>query len=499
LSPATAPATTAFRGTSGSGKTVVLLHRALRLAKASPSADVRVFTINRSLAELLRANLLSIHGTLLENLHVEAFYDFLHRCVALFDRADRYRLVDDRSGERIGVSWGDFYRHRTNVFSEPEARKLVASVEGRAAARVDATKYLREEMVYIRSMFRRQDREQYLTAPRSGRSIQLQAQQRETCLKILAAWEEWLEAGELCDIDGLTVWAADFFYDVTALGRIRAEFPTDHVLVDEVQDFSTLELSLVRRLVPETEASNAFFFVGDLQQKVYPKHHSGTLAGFNFQNWAAVMRKNHRNTRQILQAAYRIIAEYPPQSDEAVEVLAPELSPFEGDRPVVVRVDPAGHVEQILAAIEQRAGCRVAVVSENEQLLAWVRAAATRKGYKCHELFRNEDLDRWRRQEGDALATSVVLSRLEAVKGFEFDAVVACDLSEGVTPRPGTPPEELWREAATVYCALTRARDELIITYSGSPSVFLECMRPDVTWTEQTKVFEALSGWDRPS
>ena len=245
-----------IQGASGSGKTVVLLHRAVRLACDSPSSEVRVFTINRALAELLCANIIAVHGAVPENLHVEAFYDFLHRCVALFDRQGRYRLVDDRSGERIGVSWGDFYRHRTNVFSEPESKKLVGFIEQRSAARVDASQYLREETVYIRSMLRKEEREQYTNSERclrSGRCIKLNADQRVTCLKILSAWEEWLDAGDLCDIDGLTAHAANFFWREADLARIRGASPANHVLVDEVQDFSTLELSIIRRLVADPE------------------------------------------------------------------------------------------------------------------------------------------------------------------------------------------------------------------------------------------------------
>jgi superfamily I DNA/RNA helicase len=95
-------------------------------------------------------------------------------------------------------------------------------------------------------------------------------------------------------------------------------------------------------------------------------------------------------------------------------------------------------------------------------------------------LFRTEDLDLWRDQVADDLGPVLVVSRMEAVKGFEFDTVIACDLSEGQVPRPGTPPEEYWREAAVVYSALTRARDELVITYVGNPGLFLRTMAPDV-------------------
>ncbi len=45
-----------------------------------------------------------------------------------------------------------------------------------------------------------------------------------------------------------------------------------------------------------------------------------------------------------------------------------------------------------------------------------------------------------------------------------------------MTPPVGTPDEEYWREAAFVYTALTRARDELILTYVDEPSLFLKVM-----------------------
>jgi hypothetical protein len=55
----------------------------------------------------------------------------------------------------------------------------------------------------------------------------------------------------------------------------------DFVLLDEFQDFSTLELALVRKLVADPDGPNRFFLVGDLHQKVYPKHHHPGTAGIN--------------------------------------------------------------------------------------------------------------------------------------------------------------------------------------------------------------------------
>jgi hypothetical protein len=475
-----------IQGASGSGKTIILIHRALRLARENPTQHVRVFTINRVLAELLRSTVVAIYGHLPPNLHVAAFYDFLHDSVCLFEPQERYRLVDERSGERIVLSWRDFYKKlsgqnaRQSPVTAKEVHKLIRSIEVNEDGKLDAGRYLREEMIYIQSAYRKQDRQQYLNDHRRSRSITFRQSHKVICLEILQAWEEWLEFGHLCDIDGLTLRAAEYFEEPAHLARIRTALPTHFVLVDEMQDFSTLELAIMRKLVADPEGPNCFFLVGDLNQKVYPKHHDSRRAGFDFRGRAGILKQNFRNTRQILQAAYNLPQAFPPKVDEeGVEVISPDLSIYEGSRPVVFQCTPATHLRRVLEVVKLRRGGRTAVVSENDQLLREIRREAVSLGFRCHELLRNEDLDLWRDQ-GDSLAADLVVSRLEAVKGFEFDTVIACDLSQGVIPRQGTPEEEHGREAAVLYAALTRARDELIITYVGEPSRFLKAMLPDV-------------------
>jgi superfamily I DNA/RNA helicase len=494
-----------LQGASGSGKTIILIHRALRLLRENPAAQVRVFTINRALAHLLRSSVVAIHGEMPPNLHVAAFYDFLLECVCLFETSDKYRLVDDRSHERIVLSWRDFYNHRgqemeQNVFANEKVRDLVRSIAARENGKLDASRYLREEMIYVQSAYRKQDRQHYLSDHRRSRSVAFQPSQKDACLRVLQAWQEWLEVGHLCDIDGLTLWATEHFDDGTHLARIREVKPTNFVLVDEVQDFSTLELALVRKLVPDPESNNCIFLVGDLNQKVYPKHHDSRRAGFDFRGKAGILKQNFRNTRQILQAAYNLPQSFPPKEDEeeGVEILSPDLSLYEGGRPVVFECTPGNHLRRVLEILEivrRRGGGRTAVVSENDRFLADIWGEAGRIGFQCHELLRNEDLDLWREQ-GNPLAADLVVSRLEAVKGFEFDTVIACDLSQGVIPRKGTLEDEHWRQAAILYTALTRARDDLILTFVEEPSRFLKAMMPDIDLHEgidERKVLQVLA------
>ena len=66
-------------------------------------------------------------------------------------------------------------------------------------------------MVYIQGAYRPQDRPGYLREARPSRSVPLLAPQKQACLRVLDAWEDYLEHGHLCDVDTLTGLAAPYF------------------------------------------------------------------------------------------------------------------------------------------------------------------------------------------------------------------------------------------------------------------------------------------------
>ena len=91
--------------------------------------------INRSLAELLKSVIIAIHDSVPENLHVCAFYDFLIGVIGLFENPEKFRLVDDRSSERIVLSWRDFFYHRAkranlNIFADGPVKELLKMIQG---------------------------------------------------------------------------------------------------------------------------------------------------------------------------------------------------------------------------------------------------------------------------------------------------------------------------------------------------------------------------------
>jgi len=88
-------------------------------------------------------------------------------------------------------------------------------------------------------------------------------------------------------------------------------------------------------------------------------------------------------------------------------------------------------------------------------------------------------------QEGDLLrragqgyaAGAVTLSTLHGSKGLEWPVVFLCGVERGLVPleREGAsaPPEE---ERRLLYVGMTRAREELVLVYTGEPSPFLRAV-----------------------
>ena len=66
------------------------------------------------------------------------------------------------------------------------------------------------------------------------------------------------------------------------------------------------------------------------------------------------------------------------------------------------------------------------------------------------------------------------LMTLHAAKGLEFPVVILCGVKEGNIPLESARGEtDLEEERRLFFVGLTRAQEELVLTTSGKPSVFL--------------------------
>jgi hypothetical protein len=253
------------------------------------------------------------------------------------------------------------------------------------------------------------------------------------------------------------------------------------LLIDEFQDFSTLELSLLKQI--PTEPENGLFLAGDTVQKVMVKDFSpgAALLDRNYVRTRTIT-KNYRNSRQILQAAHGLVKHYgaiAAKHEQSIEVLDPELAVRETAPPIAIKatepVDVAWKMAQDWAAAGARESWSVCIVSANPVTLSPSRILELRpEGIQAERLSGDYILHRDR----------MVVGTLSEVKGFEFSLIIIVGCDHMLLPDRSIPEEEQWRDALRLYVAMTRGRDQVALIYQNEPSAFLERMREHLVWRE---------------
>lgn len=113
--------------------------------------------------------------------------------------------------------------------------------------------------------------------------------------------------------------------------------PWTHVLVDEIQDLSPLQLALVRKLVPD--GGQGFFGIGDPDQSIYGfRGAHGNVADFFRQAWPSmqtiVLGQSYRSAQPILDLAASLIARNDMlQPLAAMRAIPSDLRMFEAPSP----------------------------------------------------------------------------------------------------------------------------------------------------------------------
>jgi len=466
-------------GVSGSGKTCIAVRRAIRLAQADTEKRVLVVTLNRSLAGLIEKLVDAATPDLgvRSRIHVSSFFELCQELLQEFEphRVKYYDSVSWKLGEHIDEVFREYYRCWTNAHTAHVLQPIHMSL---MAQGISAENYLREEFDWLRSALNDKDRSNYRSAadvPRVGRRYPIQEGWRKLILKGMRGWEEKMDAVGVIDYLGLT----------TAVSRhsSKVEQRFTNAIVDEAQDFGTTELAIIRQLVPDGE--NDIFLCGDIAQHVLPKHRMLSKAGIVIGNRSRQIIRNYRNTRQILEAAYHVLIqnlheEMMDRAEKDLELLDPKFANRSSNEPLVLHATDLGeeigyarsNVEAYLE-LHPHAKCCIVIAGYT---LSEVETFGNRLGIKV--------LD----GTHDPFSSSIVLSDLEETKGYEFDFVAIVNCCEGVLPRSDAPREEAYRDGCRLYVAMTRAKNDLFISYHGSPSEWLENAREKLAFYDWSEV-----------
>ncbi|RKF13525.1 DNA helicase [Roseovarius spongiae] len=406
-------------GSAGTGKTIVALHRAVRLA-ADPDARVLLTTFNRRLADLLRAKLPLVAG------HEEQARIFVEDLGAVI-----HRLHAERFG---GVE----------IVDEATLRRFLEEAAAEAGLAVDPD-FLFDEWLLIVDAWDVADADAYRDLPRLGRKTRMAASRRD------ALWAVFAQVRARLAREGL----------VTEAGCAHAlrqgdPMPFTHVIVDEAQDISVAELMLLGAMFGARP--NGLFFAGDIGQRIFRAPFPWSAAGVDVRGRSRSLKVNYRTSHQIRKRSDTLLPETLVEADGAEENRLGVTSVFDGPVPTIRVYDTPE--------------------SEREELEAWVDTLL-HAGVEREEiaiLVRSSD------QMAALDAMNIHVMTMHDAKGAEFRAVAVPRLAHDVIPdesRLLTARDEahldeiMTTERHLLYVAATRARDFLWMSGVAPVSEFL--------------------------
>lgn len=490
----------AFRlsGGAGTGKTVVLLHRAKRLAGADEDARVVLTTFNRTLAESLDEGL-------------ETLDPKLPRAKRLGEPGALVAGVDQLTYGVLSPSFGAFQKgtgpeskalQQVLGVSQADIRRLTkgSSAWNGALEQVpDLPEHLRSqafmEAEYDLVILPRKITEfrEYARVARRGRKVPLTRRQRRLVWDVVEQYRAACRVDGSIDFSERAMLAATLLDEQVREGVTR---PADHVLVDESQDLNPPKLRFLRSLVRQGE--NDLFLAEDAHQRIYA--HPVTLShhDINIRGRSRRLRLNYRTTAQNLNYALNLLTGGGVDGEEMVfEDMEGSHTGFEGLRsarsgPQPEVVECSSRTKQYDRAAEaikgwldqDVTGSSIGVLCFSNWEAGNVVGALLERGVPATHVSRSR-----KSSKGDIKPRNVQVLTMHRAKGMEFERVVLFNLQEEPfvpaaekrdleAERESLSAEELeerqramgiesrerrTQHRALIYVAASRARDEVLV------------------------------------
>lgn len=423
-------------GSAGTGKTVVAIHRAVRLARENPRARILLSSFSEPLANSMAKKIK----------------------VLAPNTSDVIRQVTSASFRGVAEELFQLtYGARPRIASEKRIRDLISEGVQELGLKGFSDRFYLSEWNNVIDAWNIGSAESYATVARMGRKSRLGPKQRTKLWPLFESIRAKLQT------EGLLTWA-NVFDDMADHYSDLERKPFDHIILDEAQDLGPAELRFFAAIAPGS--ANGLFFAGDLGQRIFQHPYSWKGLGVDVRGRSKTLKVCYRTSRQIRSSADNLL---PPQFrdvDGVEEKRSGTISTFEGPEPIVV-------------------------VSESEQAEAEVVrdfvAAALDTGIEQAEIgifVRSPDLAERARNAISGLEGSedVIVASMQLAKGLEFRAVVVMGCDEGVLPLDAriadaadeAELDDIYEtERRLLYVACTRARDRLLVIGVEPASEFL--------------------------
>jgi hypothetical protein len=437
-------------GGPGTGKTVVALHRAHRLAQRA-AGRVLVTTFTSTLSDTLRAGLDMI-------------------------------VDDDAADERIEVAHVDRLAHKVfrrahgapNLLSSDDERSMwLGIIEKLGVTFTDV--FLAEEWRHVVLARRISTAEAYLAAKRTGRGRPLGSSQRAQVWQAMWEFEQALTELGACTHETVR-------REATTLLEATSVKPYRHIVIDEAQDLSPDQWRLLRAAVAENP--DDMFIAGDTHQRIYDSRVSLRDVGVNITGRSTRLNLNYRTTAEILGWSLGLLRGQP------IDDMEGGLDSIAGCKSYVHGAEPNLHGFETLSAetaftaevvknwiADGVAPAEIGIAVRSKWLGSKFEAALKSAGVPSVDLAKAS-------KDDDA----VHVGTMHRMKGLEFRCIIVAGVGDKLVPAPNavtaaeddkqTHDQDLERERCLLFVACTRAREELLVTWHGEPSPFLTAIAP---------------------
>ena len=273
-----------IRGVAGSGKTTIALYRAKYLSEnyldMFTANKILVLTYNSTLVAFMReqARELGLEGVEISTFHRWAGNYLKRREIPI------NKVLRSGDEERKTIL--------RKACNEVQRRFQNHSILSRNPF------FFAKEIQWMKGS-RILDLETYLSAERQGSGGRLNAEDRKIVFAVFEQYKHEMQWKGWSDYEDFALLALDSLEDDDSFE------PYTHIVVDETQDLSKAELTVITKLVnPQTNSIN---LLADAAQKIYDTSFTWKGVGINIQERSHTLNKNFRTTVEIAEAAYTLL------------------------------------------------------------------------------------------------------------------------------------------------------------------------------------------------
>jgi superfamily I DNA/RNA helicase len=442
------------RGIPGSGKTTILLERASFLQEFDQASSVIFLTYSRTLARFVRQLSLKTHDSPVEVMTFHSWASALLRDLGI----SKLTYVDDQA---------DVVRHAFNIINKNNTNVNLPKIEVNENKQKQAiNKFLIEEFSWIKAQGIK-NREEYLNIKRIGRSntIRVTSDHRHSIYDVFEKYQQLLKNFyRRIDFDDIAIILNE------NLNLIPEDRMPDHILIDEAQDLSPMQLKVMALL-----AKKSFTIGADKGQQIYRRNFSWKDLGIDIQGARSkFLNETFRSTVEIISLA-NSLQKNDHQLIKQEDYIQAAVPNNKGPMPELFKLN--NRIEEVEVAIQVVQKIRSRFPDHTIGIIGY--SAKYLKKFAEELEIEKIPYTLVKEDEADILAPGVKLVNYYSAKGLEFDHAVVTGLKEGVMPSPHILPGEeeedfITRERRKLYVAMTRAKLTLTILAPRKYSRFIE-------------------------